>query len=107
MIYFSKSLATGSNIKIGFSKDPDGRVKGLGLPGAEVLAATPGDRKMEARLHRQFAHLRIDPRSEYFLPGADLLAYISGQAEPTPPLEAIAAVGQWIDDILVRAGVML
>lgn len=62
-------------IKIGTSTDLPRRLYGLGWP--VPLAVEPGGFDLERERHDQFASLRIDLASEWFEPGADLLAHIA------------------------------
>jgi hypothetical protein len=61
----------GSSVKIGYSANVHARMSGLGT---DLLATEPGDRKLEAARHREFALLRIE--REYFRPGSDLMAHV-------------------------------
>lgn len=49
-------------VKIGTTRRLAARVAGLRLTMADVLAAEPGDRQLEAMRHKEFAELRMDTR---------------------------------------------
>lgn len=75
-VYFVKQLRTRpSLIKIGITTDLKGRLRdlrgGSGLD-LELIAAVPGGRDLERRLHEEFADLR--KRGEWFENHADLRA---------------------------------
>lgn len=72
-VYF---LLQGHRVKIGFSTNVPQRVRDLG--GGEVLATIPGTIRTEQALHRQFKALNDE--GEWFWPGRELMAYISGLA---------------------------
>lgn len=67
-VYF---LIRGDEIKIGFSKDVQARIKALNHVPSDVLATIPGGRTTESRLHKQFAHLKI--RGEWFRAADEIL----------------------------------
>lgn len=78
MVYFIASEASG-NIKIGSSTQPKSRLDALQTAAdspLRLLGTTPGGRRLERSLHRQFSHLRIRANSEWFRPGDDLLDHI-------------------------------
>lgn len=59
-VYF---LRIGDRVKIGFSTDPDRRIRNLETQGgsrADEVVTRRGSRALEAKLHRQFEHLRLD-----------------------------------------------
>lgn len=61
-VYFIEAEGS-QRIKIGYSKDPDGRIKSLqtGSPfPLKLLLAVPANQEKEAELHQQFADLRLD-----------------------------------------------
>jgi hypothetical protein len=78
-VYFIQEGADGP-IKIGYSADPQQRIRQL-QTGARaqlhMLRTIEGSMGVERRLHRQFAHLRL--RGEWFKPEPELLAYIAGE----------------------------
>lgn len=63
-------------VKIGTSMQLGVRMDSFRVASADVLAAEPGSFKVENMRHKQFAHLRIDPRREDFRLGDDLQAHI-------------------------------
>jgi hypothetical protein len=66
-----------SVVKIGHSKDIDGRLKQLTHgAAAELLGAFPGGEDREAEEHERWAHCRLF--SEYFRPEADLIRHAKG-----------------------------
>jgi hypothetical protein len=78
-VYFLRSGASGP-IKIGFTGNtPMARLSALQTGNPEplrLLAAIPGVREDEQRLHERFAHIRIG--GEWFRAEPDLLAFIDG-----------------------------
>lgn len=74
-------------IKIGTTGNLPRRLYGLHWP--MPLAVEPGSFDVERERHDQFAGLRIDQASEWFRPGADLLAHIA-TLNGAEPLEASA-----------------
>lgn len=74
--------AAGGLIKIGMSKDPQGRLRELQVGSAvalDLLAVMPGGRREEQRTHQRFWHLR--ERGEWFRPGSELLEFIRSLKE--------------------------
>ena len=62
MIYFIRNIISG-NIKIGFSDTPTKRLKDLQTGSADKLVlmkTIPGDKELEADIHQQFSHCRLD-----------------------------------------------
>lgn len=87
VVYF---LRAGDAIKIGYTTNLAARQRALETGSAvpmELLAAIPGDRSEEARLHREWWHLHI--RGEWFRADEELLRYIREQVngEPAPKLD--------------------
>lgn len=76
-----------SLIKIGYSSNPTRRAVALN---AVVLAKERGGPAREAAMHGKFRDLRVRPRSEWFLPGDPLIAYINAlrAQDSAPPLDA-------------------
>ena len=74
LVYYGRK---GRFIKIGTTTDLPTRAIVLGI---EVLATEPGGYRREAELHREFDHLRVTPRGEWFHPGTDLLVRIESLA---------------------------
>lgn len=76
-------------IKIGFTTNLDKRIKsiskgssmpeGMTIGPVKLLAAEPGDRKLEARLHQRFSSTRVG-NSEWFRPSKALRRYIEDLA---------------------------
>jgi hypothetical protein len=62
------------HIKIGTTGNPMQRFKDL-LP-EEIIAWEPGGRREEGLRHKQFQHLRIRMKMEYFRPEDELLAHM-------------------------------
>lgn len=60
-VYYAK---VGDSIKIGFAADVKKRMRAY-PPGTLVLAAEPGDKKLERQRHKEFNHSLIDGR-EWF-----------------------------------------
>jgi hypothetical protein len=75
-------IRIGDRIKIGTTGNFKERMGDL-MPD-EILAAEPGDRKLEGMRHKQFAHLRI--RGERFASGEDLMSHITMVREMYPEL---------------------
>lgn len=76
VVYFIQRGSEGP-VKIGFSKNPKGRLSSLqtGIPERlHLLGVLPGGKEEEQRLHRYFAAYCI--QGEWFKPAPDLLAYI-------------------------------
>jgi hypothetical protein len=78
-------------IKIGTTVYLPQRMAGLRIISRDqVLAAEPGDQKLEKKRHRQFAHLRYHHLREDFQPAEDLLKHITAvRAEHGPPYELV------------------
>lgn len=77
-VYFIEARDSG-RIKIGFSTDPNQRVRGLGTGASEellVLAVVPGSRATEMRLHNRF--LASHSHKEWFHATPDLRAFVEG-----------------------------
>lgn len=94
MIYAMQSL-DGGVVKIGMTSDVDRRRVQLertyGTPLA-LLAVFPGGREEEARIHGQFAHLRIG-RTEQFRPAPDLMEFLGRPLLVGANPEAVEAMG--------------
>jgi hypothetical protein len=95
VVYF---IRAGDAIKIGYTTNLAARKRSLETASAvplELLGAIPGDRREEARLHRDWWHLHI--RGEWFQADEELLRYIREQVvgdvapEPDPQARAQAA----------------
>jgi hypothetical protein len=88
MIYFIRDRGTGM-VKIGYSGDPQDRVKSLetGSPkGVELLAACRGDLWHERMAQALFDHLR--EKGEWFRPAEELMAFVAAAARNVGLLEA-------------------
>lgn len=75
-VYF---VAGGGMIKIGFSSDPDKRLRDLRTSSPiplKLLTTTPGGRDEETALHRRFAEHRR--QGEWFTECEEILDYIQG-----------------------------
>ena len=89
-VYF---IGAGDRIKIGFSQRPTERLKDLQTSHhmtLELLAVMPGSYQTEARLHKQFAHLK--QKGEWFVAQPELMALIdqlNGKRKPKPEPEII------------------
>lgn len=72
-VYF---LRAEGRIKIGYSDDVEKRAKQVfrAYPDGEILGSMPGDRALEAHLHRKFADSRLF--GEWFEPSDDLMTLI-------------------------------
>lgn len=82
-VYFVRS---GKLIKIGFTKDLEGRVSRLqtGSPyDLQLLASIDGTRRDEQALHSRFANLNV--RGEWFRGHSSLMAYIRKVTPPPAP----------------------
>jgi len=85
-VYF---IGAGDRIKIGFSHRPTERLKDLQTSHhlkLELLATMPGSYQTEARLHKQFAHLK--QKGEWFVSRPELIEYIdrlNGKRKPKEP----------------------
>jgi hypothetical protein len=93
VVYF---LRAGDAIKIGRTKNLARRLRALATGSAaplELLAAVPGGRELEARLHRRWRQLHL--RGEWFRAGEALVRFArehaAGPAPPTPAEAARAA----------------
>jgi hypothetical protein len=78
VVYFAQGEPS-TPIKIGTSVNAKNRLNGLrtGSPvPLRLLATTPGGRRRERELHKQFASYRT--HGEWFAAGPDLLAFITG-----------------------------
>jgi len=75
---------TRNRIKIGYSKNPESRLKTLRTPIPELrlLKWIPGSKKDEASLHRKFKHLR-EP-GEWFTGDPSLIAFIESLPAEMP-----------------------
>jgi hypothetical protein len=96
VVYF---LRGGDTIKIGYTTNLAARQRSLETASAvplELLASVPGDRREEARLHREWWHLHI--RGEWFHADEELLRYIrvlAGELAPEPDPQAQAQAAQF------------
>lgn len=87
-------------VKIGTTSSLTGRLQGLRLRPEDVLAAEPGDRRVEKQRHEQFDHLRIQKRWEDFTLTDDLQAHIDAvAAEHGDPF----ALEGWLTDTMRQA----
>jgi hypothetical protein len=96
VIYFFRA---GDAIKIGYTTNLAARKRALETASAvplELLASIPGDRREEARLHREWWHLHL--RGEWFHAHDELLRYIReqivGELTPEPDPQARAQAAQ-------------
>ena len=89
VVYFVRA---GEAVKIGRTKNLARRLRALATGSAaplELLAAVPGGRELEARLHRQWRHLHL--RGEWFRADEALVRSAREQAAgPAPPTPAEA-----------------
>jgi len=73
-VYFIEAVGT-HRVKIGCSDDPAKRLSEL-QPGSphhlQLLFSVPGTRATERRYRRKYAHLRVNPSSEWFFFDSDL-----------------------------------
>jgi len=74
-VYYARD---GNHVKIGYSSDPWTRVLDMrtARPTVELIAIEPGDRKVEAERHRQFAEWRIADNREWFEWSAEIERHI-------------------------------
>lgn len=94
MIYFILNAAS-STIKIGYSHDPQKRLANLQTSHhdrLEIIGVIPGGLAEEARLHRQFAGVRLS--GEWFRATPELLSAIRWLLNPAPRL-----IGQEIKSV--------
>jgi hypothetical protein len=85
VVYF---IRAGNAVKIGRTTNLSGRLKALATGSAvplEVLAAVPGGRELEARLHRRWRHLHL--RGEWFRADEALVRSAREQARGRPARE--------------------
>src|SRR4051812_35404259 len=85
VVYFVRA---GNAVKIGRTTNLPGRLKALATASAvplELLAAVPGGRPEEARLHRRWRHLHI--RGEWFRADEALVRSAREQAAGRPAPE--------------------
>jgi hypothetical protein len=79
-VYFIEAIGK-DEIKIGTTADdPEKRLATFQTANAaqlSVLAKIPGDKGTECRLHARFAHIRINPRREWFRATDELRNYIA------------------------------
>jgi len=78
-VYFAQRRR-GGLIKIGWSRSVRGRLTAVK---AKMIGAIAGDREIEKKLHKRFAHLRV--RGEWFKPGDELLTFIRVAAQEHEP----------------------
>ena len=78
-VYFAQRRK-GGLIKIGFSRNVKPRMQTIR---AKVIGAVPGERSVEKKMHKLFAHLRV--RGEWFRPEKELMEYISDNAQGHEP----------------------
>lgn len=113
-VYFA-SYGKRGPIKIGFSVDPELRLKdwSTGLPYVPTLLAQfPGSQKDEAILHKQFAAYRLN--GEWFRRNQELLALVKKYAVPlkasekridiSTPLKRLRSIAVTDAQIVVWAG---
>lgn len=77
-VYFIKGESTG-NIKIGHSRNPEGRIRGFQTASSEkltIIKTIEGGEKVEKELHQRFAHINI--RGEWFRAEPELNEFING-----------------------------
>jgi hypothetical protein len=88
MIYFVQRA--NGDIKIGRTDDYLSRLTHLQSKHGKLvlLGLTDGSDGREWELHQQFAHLRIDPREEWFRPADDLFTFINANTHMDVPKEA-------------------
>ncbi|ROQ37147.1 T5orf172 domain-containing protein [Frondihabitans sp. PhB188] len=87
----------GDRIKIGTTANPRQRMARLWHE--QLLAFEPGDRRVEAARHEQFAALRYD-RTEWFATGPELERHVAevGAGHPDP----WALHARWVSEALAR-----
>jgi hypothetical protein len=103
VVYFVRA---GDAIKIGRTANLAARLRALATASAvplELLAAVPGGREVEARLHRQWRHLHL--RGEWFRADEALVRHAREQAAgPAPPTPAEAARAARFRGVLAALG---
>lgn len=75
-VYFVEAVGL-SRVKIGYSENPEGRLKQLltGSPvSLRILAKMPGNQAMEKEIHSRFSHLRVE--NEWFHLTEEIRAYV-------------------------------
>jgi hypothetical protein len=88
----------GDLIKIGTSRALRSRLTGLLATPADLLAAEPGGRELEAERHRQFRRFRYD-KTERFRSEPELLAHI----EQLRQTVGVPQVAKYPDNVVWRA----
>lgn len=76
-VYFIQSGASDGPVKIGWTRKPRTRLSALRTGNPEpltLLAAVPGSKAMERRLHRELSYYRIRRTGEWFVSCHELLA---------------------------------
>lgn len=88
-VYFLRPVGEKGPIKIGYSDQPERRLKEMmmwsPLP-LELIASVPGDRGLESLLHRSFSDAKT--HWEWFRPIPELLEAIDRLVAGRPPHEA-------------------
>jgi hypothetical protein len=75
-VYFIEAVGL-SRVKIGYSEDPESRLKQLltGSPVAlKIFAKMPGNQPMEKEIHSRFLHLKVE--NEWFHFTDEIMAYV-------------------------------
>lgn len=81
LVYFIQDR---KRVKIGHSLNPKGRMKDLTTHSTlRLLATEPGGAKREVELHKQFAHIKIPQRREWFYLKPEILDYIQSLKRKT------------------------
>jgi T5orf172 domain len=103
VVYFVRA---GNAVKIGSTTNLAARLRALATASAvslELLAAVPGGREVEARLHRHWRHLHV--QGEWFRADEALVRYAREQAAgPAPPTPAEATRAAELGRVLAALG---
>ena len=97
VVYFVRA---GGAVKIGRTGNLAARLRALATGSAvplELLAALPGGRREEARLHREWRHLHV--RGEWFRADEALLRSIRSRAAPGPAPEPGPRARAWAEQL--------
>lgn len=77
MVYF---ITNGENIKIGYSKNINKRLKQLNTGNDKklyILGYIQGDKDKEKEIHKKFSKFRIRSNGEWFYPDQELIDFLN------------------------------
>lgn len=89
-VYFMRQIGTVSPVKIGFSAQPEGRLRDMmawSPEPLEIFWRTPGGRDLELNLHQSFA--RCHSHGEWFRPDAAMFLSLHKMVTGAPIAEAV------------------